>query len=294
MRDKNYYSTVKRILIIILILNISVAIIKTVYGSHINSLSMISDGFHSFFDSASNIIGLIGISIASRPPDSGHPYGHSKVETFASVCIAALLFLTCFEIIQSAFNRILEPQIPDITIISFLIMIATIGINIATSTYENQKGREIGSSILISDALHTRSDIYASSAVIVGFLAVNSGFTIMDPLVSIFIAFLIALMGIKIIKESSNVLLDKAPLKKKRIKEIVNSIDKIKGCHKIRTRGSKYYIYVDLHITLDSCYSLNEAHNIAHKVENKLKKSISGIQDVVVHIDPCDDSNELW
>jgi len=101
-------------------------------------------------------------------------------------------------------------------------------------------------------------------------------------------------MGIKIIKESSNVLLDKAPLKKKRIKEIVNSIDKIKGCHKIRTGGSKYYIYVDLHITLDSCYSLNEAHNIAHKVENKLKKSISGIQDVVVHIDPCDDSNELW
>jgi len=90
---------------------------------------------------------------------------------------------------QSAFNRILEPQIPDITILSFLIMIATMGINIVTSIYENQKGREIGSTILISDALHTRSDIYVSSAVIVGFVAVNSGFTIMDPLISIFIAF---------------------------------------------------------------------------------------------------------
>jgi cation diffusion facilitator family transporter len=203
--------------------------------------------------------------------------------------IALLLFLTCFEIVQSAINRLLVPEIPEISTISFLIMIVTIGINIAVSRYENKKRREIGSNILISDSLHTRSDIYASLAVIIGFVVINRSYTIMDPLIGIFIAFLIALMGIKIIKDSSNILLDKAPLNKEIIKKIVNLVDKIKGCHKIRTRGSKSFIYVDLHIILDSCYSLNDAHLIAHEVENKLKNSISGIQDVIIHIDPCDD-----
>ncbi len=287
MGREDYYKSVKRLLIIILVLNILVALLKGFYGGYTNSLSMISDGFHSLFDSTSNIIGLIGISIASRPADREHPYGYSKFETIASVGIAILLFITCFEIIQSAINRLFMPVIPDITLISFLIMILTININIIVSWFENKRGKELRSSILISDSLHTRSDVYASFAVIFSFVAIILGYNIIDPLIAFFIAVLIAFMGIKIIKESSNVLLDKAPLDEKIVKDIVDSMDKIQGCHKIRTRGSKSYIYVDLHIILDSCYSLNEAHNIAHKVENKLKESISGIQDVVVHIDPC-------
>jgi cation diffusion facilitator family transporter len=289
MRNKNYYSTVKKLLIIILILNISVALLKGFYGGYTNSLSMISDGFHSLFDSTSNIIGLIGISIASRPADSKHPYGYNKFETFASIGIAALLFITCFEIIQSALTRLYAPQTTEITIISFSIMIVTIIINTCVSLYENRKGKEIRSSILISDSMHTRSDIYASLAVIFSFIAINYGYTLIDPLIALFIAFLIALMGIKIIKQSSNVLLDKAPVDEKIIKDIVNSMNQIKGSHMIRTRGSESYIYVDLHIILDSCYTLNESHNIAHEVEKKLKQSISGIQDVVVHVDPCNE-----
>jgi cation diffusion facilitator family transporter len=168
-------------------------------------------------------------------------------------------------------------------------MIVTICLNVGVSWYENKKGKEIGSSILISDSMHTRSDIYASLAVIFSFIAIIFGYTFIDPIIAFFIAFMISLMGIRIIKESSNVLLDKAPLDEKIIEDIVNSVDKIKGTHMIRTRGSKSYIYVDLHIILDSCYSLNEAHKIAHEVEKKLKKSISSIQDVVVHIDPCNE-----
>lgn len=288
MGRENYYKSVKRLLIIILVLNILVALIKGFYGGYTNSLSMISDGFHSLFDSSSNIIGLIGISIASRPADHEHPYGYSKFETIASMGIAILLFITCFEIILSAVNRLFMPVIPEITIISFLIMILTISINISVSWYENKRGKELKSGILISDSLHTRSDVYASISVIFSFVAILLGYNIIDPLIAFFIAILIAYMGIKIIKESSNVLLDKAPLDEKIIKDIVDSMDKIKGSHKIRTRGPESYIYVDLHIILDSCYSLNEAHIVAHRVENKLKKSISGIQDVVVHIDPCD------
>lgn len=291
MDDKEYYSTVKRVLIIILAFNIMVTLAKGIYGWYTNSLSMISDSIHSFFDSTSNVIGIIGIIIASRPPDIQHPYGHNKFETFASIGIAILLFITCFEILQSAINRFLNPVTPEINIISFLIMGITIAINIGVSVYENRKGHEIKSNILISDSLHTRSDIYVSLAVILGFIVIQLGYGVADPIIAIIISILIAKMGIEIIKESSGVLLDKTAIDKEIIKKIVNSNKRVEDCHKIRTRGSASHIYVDLHIILDSCYSLDEAHDIAHEVEDNLKSSIPEIKDVVVHLDPCKNQN---
>jgi divalent metal cation (Fe/Co/Zn/Cd) transporter len=83
---------------------------------------MVSDGFHSLFDSTSNIIGLVAIMIAARPPDTVHPYDHGKFETFASLGIAILLFITGLEIAQSAIGRFFNPITPDITILSFLVM----------------------------------------------------------------------------------------------------------------------------------------------------------------------------
>ena len=289
MPDQSYYNTVKRVLLGVLVLNLAVALSKLVYGWYTNSLSMVSDGFHSLFDATSNVIGVVGIILASRPPDPDHPYGHSKFETFSSLAIAVLLFVTCFEILQSAWGRFLNPTVPDITILSFLVMGVTIAVNITVSWYENRRGQELGSSILIADSMHTRSDIYSSLVVIVGFVLIKLGFTQADPVISLLIVILIARMGLKIIRQSSDVLLDRAPISEERIREVVSQLDPVKECHRIRSRGVASEIYVDLHITLDACYSINEAHQIAHQAEDKLKTSIPGVKDVVVHVDPCDD-----
>ncbi|MGC9516209.1 MAG: cation diffusion facilitator family transporter [Methanomicrobiales archaeon] len=287
--NNNYYSTVKRILIIIMFLNVGVALAKIIYGYLTNSLSMVSDGFHSMFDGISNVIGIIGIVIASRPPDKTHPYGHSKFETFAAIGIAVLLFVTCFELLQSAVEKFLNPSTPEITLTSFIIMGATILVNIGVSTYENRKGQELGSEILIADSRHTRSDIFVSIAVIIGFVAIRFGYPIVDPIIAVIIALLIARMGIEIIKESSGVLLDAAVIDAEKIRDIVCSIPGVDDCHRVRTRGTQSNVYVDLHVTLASCYTLDEAHNISHQVEEKLKETITGVNDVVVHIDPCED-----
>jgi cation diffusion facilitator family transporter len=289
LQDVSYYTTVRRILLIILVLNLAVSLAKLIYGWYTGSLSMVSDGFHSLFDATSNVVGVVGIMLASRPPDPTHPYGHSKFETFSSLGIAFLLFITCFEILQSAWGRLFNPTVPDITILSFLVMGVTIAINVLVSRYENRKGNELGSSILIADSMHTRSDIYSSMVVIAGFILIKMGFSLADPLISIIIVILIARMGVKIIKQTSDVLLDRAPLSEELIKNIVCQMDEVKDCHRIRSRGDATQIYVDLHITLNTCYSVNEAHRIAHQAEEKLKTSIPGIQDVVVHVDPCDD-----
>jgi len=287
--NQSYYTAVKRILLIILILNIAVALAKIIYGWWTNSLSMVSDGFHSLFDGTSNVIGIVGITLASRPPDPDHPYGHEKFETFASLGIAFLLFITCFEILQSAISRFYNPQTPDITIVSFLIMIVTILINLAVSHYEKRQGEKLGSTILIADSKHTRSDVYVSTAVIIGFIAIRMGLPIVDPVIAIIIAIFIAKMGIEIIRSSSSILLDSAPLDENVIRKIVLTVPKVKETHKIRSRGPLSNIYVDLHVTLESCSSVTEAHAITHLVEFKLKRTIPEIEDVMVHVDPCDD-----
>ncbi|NYB28124.1 MAG: cation transporter [Methanobacteriaceae archaeon] len=285
MNHQSYYTSVKRILIIVLVLNIGVALAKIIYGYWTNSLSIISDGFHSLFDGTSNVIGIIGITIASRPPDKIHTYGHEKFETFASLGIAFLLFITCFEILQSAVGRFYHPEIPDITILSFLIMGITLIINLVVSWYENREGEKLKSTILVADARHTRSDVYVSIAVILGFIAIQMGFSIVDPIIAVIIAVLIAKMGIQIIKSSSSILLDTAPLDEETIRSIVNKVPEVKECHRIRSRGPPSHIFVDLHVTLESSSSLSKAHEVAHIVEDKLKSSIPEIEDVVVHVE---------
>jgi len=283
-----YYATVKRILIIIFILNMLVAIVKGGYGIFTNSLSMTSDGLHSLFDSTSNIIGLVGISLASRPPDKEHPYGHSKFEIFASLGIAVLLFASCFQIVLSAINRFLNPTVPEITELSFGIMLATLLLNVGISSYEYVLGRRLKSSILVADSMHTRSDIYASFGVILGFVAVKMGYPLADPIIALFITGLIILTGLEIMKDSSRILLDKALIEESVIRRLAESVDGVCNCHRVRTRGMPGEMFVDLHTGVDSSLSVEAAHKVAREVEETIKKAIEGVEDVVVHIEPED------
>ena len=283
-----YYSTVRRILIIIFVLNIVVALVKGAYGLFTNSLSMTTDGLHSLFDSTSNIIGLVGIALASRPPDKEHPYGHSKFETFASLGIAVLLFASCLQIIFAATNRFLHPEAPDITAISFAIMGATLAVNVGVSAYEYIIGKRLKSSILVADSMHTRSDIYASLGVILGFRAVQMGYPQADPAIALLIVVLIVHTGLEIMKDSSQVLLDKALVEESVIRKLAESVEGVCNCHRVRTRGSPGDMFVDLHIGVDSSHSVEAAHKVSLEVEEKIKSSLEGVKDVVVHMEPKD------
>lgn len=281
-----YYSTVRRILIIIFVLNIAVALAKGIYGLLTSSLSMTADGLHSLFDSTSNIIGIVGIAMASRPPDEEHPYGHSKFETFASLGIVVLLAASCFQILGASIERFLNPSMPEITILSFAIMGTTLAVNIGISAYEYVIGKRLNSSILVADSMHTRSDIYASIGVIIGFLAVRMGYPMADPIVAVLITGLIVLTGLEIIKNSSAILLDKALIEESVIRRLAESVEGVCSCHRVRTRGSLGDMYIDLHIGVDSSLSIDEAHKIGIAVEEKIRNSIEGVKDVVVHLEP--------
>ena len=280
------HQQVRNVLFYTLALNLLVAASKIIYGYKTNSISMFSDGLHSLFDGTSNIIGLIGIWIASQPPDETHPYGHRKFETLSTIAIAVLIFIAGIEILKKAYHGFTEHHNIEVTSISFVIMAITLLINIGVMTYERKKGRELKSDFLLADAMHTKTDIFVSLSVIVSLIAAKSGYPRIDIIVSVIIAVFIAKIGFSILKSAANVLTDAACINPDEIKAVVNKTEGIRDCHEIRTRGKEGAVLIDLHIIVDAHVTTKKSHELAHSVENTIKENFPSVVDVVVHIEP--------
>ncbi len=285
----NYSLQVRNVLLYTLILNSMVAFAKIIYGYISGSIAMLSDGYHSLFDGVSNIIGLIGIWISSNPPDKEHPYGHRKYETLFTIIIGVMIFFTCFQILNKVYNSFFDSHEVIVTGISFTVMLFTLLINIVVMQYESRKGKQLGSEFLVADANHTKSDIFVSLSVIISLILTKMGYVFADALIGIILSFFVARIGYKILKEASDILVDKICINTTAIETVVNKIEGVKGCHNIRTRGSSSYTYLDLHVLVDGDMSTEKSHNIADKVEKKIKDEFSNVIDIVVHIEPVVD-----
>lgn len=290
--NRERYLKIRWVLIYVLLLNWGVAAAKLLYGWLTRSASMTADGFHSFSDGSSNIIGLLGIWISSRPIDETHPYGHKKYETLTSIGISILLFLVCFNVVREGILRFLHPVVPEVYVSSFLVMGITLAINIGVMIYENRMGIALKSDILISDALHTRADILTSSSVIVSLIGIKFGYLILDPIASLVISGFIAYAAVDILKESSRVLSDGVAIPIEEIQRVVLSIRGIKECHRIRSRGRGDDIHIDLHVLVDPEVDVHRAHHLSYAIENKIKRDFHGVTDVVVHMEPLEKKEE--
>ncbi len=281
-------SEIRKVLLITLVLNILVSAAKVFYGYITGSISIFSDGFHSLFDGVSNIVGLIGIYIASHPPDEKHPYGHRKYETVFTIFVGLLMLVTCFEVFRNVYESLTGRHVTTVTAVSFWVMVITMLINIFVSIYERRMGIRLNSEFLIADSKHTKSDIFVSIGVIVSLIFIKSGFPIADPITGVIVGTFIAKAGIEIIRESTETLVDRTQMDISIIKEIACTVAGVMECHEIRTRGTKSHIFVDLHVLVDPSLSVENAHRIAETVEKEIKRKISEVVDVVVHIEPSE------
>ncbi len=279
---------VNRVLWQVLGLNLLVAGAKIVAGIAAGSISMLADGFHSAMDASSNVIGLVGSTIASRPPDGNHPYGHQKYETFATLGIGLLLLLTSWNVLKSVFGRLAQGSAPEITTLSFVVMLITIGLNLMVTTYEKKKGCQLKSSLLLADAAHTKSDIFVSLSVLASLAAVKMGWLWIDAAVALVIVIVIGHTGWKILRRASDVLADSAAIDPRLVKQAALSVAGVQSCHKIRSRGPDQAAHLDLHIQVDGQIPLLEAHRLGHLVQDRLKKEL-GVLDVMVHVEPVEE-----
>lgn len=281
------YKQVQKVLLIILFANFGVAILKIVVGTLIRSSSMTADGFHSLSDGTSNIIALIGIHFAAKPADTGHPYGHHKMETLTGMAIGVLLLSVGIKVVVEAVGKFSHPVMPTITTFSLIALVITLGINIFVTTYERRVGEKLGSSVLISDATHTKSDIYITIGVLLTLLGVKFGLPpILDPIVSLVVAGFIFYAAWEVLKENGNVLLDASPIDTNQVRELILPLNGVRDVHKIRSRGTNQQAFLDMHVLVDPAMSIEAGHELEHRIEDTVRATFNPNTQVLVHIEP--------
>lgn len=282
--EKRDLGTIRQVLLITMLLNFLAMAIKIGAGIVVGSLSVIADGLDSFFDGLSNVIGLAGLYAAGKPPDAEHPYGYRKFETAAALIISFLLFLTCWQLLMTAWLRLRAGSAPDVNGWVIAAMIVSMLIQAGTSYYELRAGRRLKSELLVADALHTRASTLVSFSVLVGLVFVRLGFPRADPLFAMFVALVIAKIGVDILRENIPILVDRAAVDPRHIAEVVGSVSGVESFHRVRSRGAGGSAAVDLHVRVSPDKTVQEGDTIATEIR-RLLLELDGVSDVTVHLE---------
>jgi cation diffusion facilitator family transporter len=278
---------VTRVLVLVLFLNLGVAIAKIAFGYASGAISILSDGFHSLTDAASNVAGLIGVRAAQQPPDEDHPYGHRKYETVAAAAVTVFLLLLVIEVLRNAFNHLTGRSLPhEISTASFVVMVVTVAVNLVVVAYESREAERLGSEVLMADAMQTRGDVWSSLTVIGALVGARLGLPILDPLAALVVAGFIGYAGYQVARATTGILSDRIVISDADLERVVMSVPGVVGCEKIRTRGSADHVFLDLHVWMPADMRLTEAHHLSHVVKDRLMARYPQIADAVIHIEP--------
>jgi cation diffusion facilitator family transporter len=279
---------VRRVLLLTLLLNLTVMMIKAVVGWWTGSLSLLADALHSVTDSANNVLGLVASRFSSPQPDREHPYGHQKFEAVGALGIAAFLGIACFEILQGAVERILNPDQPPVKIegAELWLLLLVLGINIFVAYYERQVGQKVGSPILIADAKHTMSDVWVTISVLVGLLGIWwLGFQWLDVVLSFPVALLVFRSGWSVLHDNLPWLVDEMAIAPEAIYDTVMATPGVINCHSIASRGIVgRQIFIEMHLIVNAS-DVKIAHDITEAVETQLEDRF-GPARVLIHVEP--------
>jgi cation diffusion facilitator family transporter len=277
---------IRRVLIVTLFANITVVVAKVVAGVAANSLSVLADAAHSSVDAWNNIMALALARVAAKAPDEDHPYGHAKFETLGALAIVAFLSITVYELGGSAFQRLTGGgELPRATPLVASVMLASAVVSYFVARYEENCGRQYQSEILLADAAHTKSDVFASLAVLVGIGLVALGFPRADALFTLLVAVVIARAGWRILKRTIPILVDQRAVAEATIRDITIATPGVLDCFAVRSRGRAGEIFAELTITVRPSLNVEEAHYIADAVEQRVANAV-GAREVVVHVEP--------
>ena len=280
------HAEVRRILVLTLVANIIVVVAKTIAGILAHSLSVLADAAHSSVDAWNNVMALVLTRVAAKDPDEEHPYGHAKFETLGALAIVAFLSITVFQLITAAIVRLAgHGRAPQGTPLAIAVMVVSALVNSSIAYYENRAGRRLGSEILVADSAHTRSDVFASVAVVFGLLLVRAGFPQADPIFTVLVAVVIARTGWRILQHTVPILVDERAVSEETIRQLACATDGVRDCFHVRSRGRAGEIFAELTITVDGTMNVEQAHGIADEVERRIETGV-GARQVVVHVEP--------
>jgi cation diffusion facilitator family transporter len=280
------FGTPVRILSVALGINLTLSAVKIGWGHRIHSVGMLADGYHSLLDSLSDLLCLLGSAAAKRPPDSDHPYGHFKYESLTQVAVGVLLFLTGYEVLSHSYDQFLHHKTPLVTYASILVMLGSIALQTLLYLGESRVATHSGDTLVAADAAHIKSDLLASGSVILGLFLSWKGFPAADPVIGVLIAAIIGYTGYHLLREGAQVLSDHSPLPLHNVVSLVLETPGVVDCHNVRARGSRNRITMDLNVHVPRNMTVLSAHEIAHRIETRIRDRYPAVVEVIVHIEP--------
>jgi cation diffusion facilitator family transporter len=275
------------VLLGLLAANLAVVAAKLIVALASGSLAVLGSAVDSGMDALSNVLALTVVRVAAKEPDEDHPYGHSKFETLGALAIVGFLSISCFELVRGAVNHLTGgARRVEITDMQLALLVLTLGGNVLIAWYEQRRGVELKSELLIADAAHTRVDVFVSVGVLVAVLLARYGWWWIDPVSAIVVAVVIMLVAYRILARTVPVLVDQRAVPTRDIQNTAQRVPGVKSAYGIRSRGPSDLRYAEVTIAVDRHADVEAAHAIADQVEARLKRDLQ-LHEVTVHVEPC-------
>jgi len=271
-------STGRKASMVAIIGNILLTIFNFIVGTLSGSTALVAEAAHTLSDVITSILAFIGFKIGMKPADKEHQYGHGMAEPIVGLIIVVFLVLVAYEILSDV--------APD-WIAAVMALIGII-VNYTMTTYLIRSGRRINSPALIADGQHQKVDIFSCGAVLVGVAGAQLGFTMLDPIVALFIAMMVIRTAFVVARDNINTIMGKIPSEEilDEIRTVAMSVDDVKGVHDVKLNNMGPYASVELHIELDGDLKLRKSHKISHIVEKEIINSVDSVKMVIVHTCP--------
>jgi cation diffusion facilitator family transporter len=257
------------------------------------SVGLLSDAIESLVNLAGAVIALIMLTIAARPADESHVYGHSKAEYFASFAEGLLILAASAGIINAAVNRLIHPQPLQELGIGMVVSGFASLINLIVARVLMEQGRKRNSISLEADAQHLMTDVWTSVGVIGGVaIAGLTGWYILDPILAIIVALNILWTSVHLIRRSVQGLMDAAlPEHEQKLITDVMMKYRPKGVsfHALRTRQAAARRFISVHMLVPGDWTVHDAHHIAEDFESDIRAALGGVVTVFTHLEPVED-----
>jgi cation diffusion facilitator family transporter len=267
--------------------------LKTLAYFLTNSVGLLSDAIESLVNLAGASMALIMLSIAARPADESHVYGHSKAEYFASITEGLLILGAATGIASAATDRLLHPREFEQLGFGLAVSLGASAINFIVARILLREGQARNSITLEADAHHLMTDVWTSAGVISGVaLAGITGWNILDPLVAIAVALNIIWTGVKLVRRSVAGLMDAAlpEREQKLIREVMGKYsEKGVNFHALRTREAAARRFVSVHMLVPGDWTVHDAHHVAEDFESEVRAVLGGVVTVFTHLEPVED-----
>jgi len=280
-----------------LLVNALLVLVKFIAGIVGHANALVADAVESSADIFSSLIVWMGLSIAARPADEDHPYGHGKAEPLAAAIVSLMLLGAATGISIMAIREILRPHhLPA----AFTLFVAASVIIVKEILYQRvaRVGREVGSTVIAADAWHHRADAVSSLAAFVGIsIAIlgGPGWEAADDWAALVAAVLVAVNGVRTLRPAISGLMDAAPdhTVKARVLTAAMGVKGVRNVENLNVRGSGLGFHVDLHVQADPSMSLEDAHEIAATVKYAIVEAMPNVVKVLVHMEPYREANTL-